>query len=313
LLLCIFYPDDAWEISYTSMQSETFKGAIFVFLSSILYGSYGVWSVLLGKDFGVFFQNYVRTGIVLLLVIPICFVTKSWQRIGREDFKYFFLTAAFSTCTQVPLYYAYQHAGIGITSIVLFSFALFTSFLFGKIFLGEQITVVKWISLVLGCIGLFLVFSDSFGAYSPLALVMAGLGGFAVGGQTASSKLIPKRFSAIQTTVIVWISGFAVCLPMSLFLSEKQITPALDLHWISMLIFAISGLFAFYFVIEGYKKIDASIGGLIGLLEVVFGIVFGVLIFQEAVTTNMVFGSMIIVIAASLPHIRIYQKKRSSV
>lgn len=290
------------------MSDKNSKGAIFVFLSSILYGSYGVWSVLLGKDFGVFFQGYVRAGLVLLFLIPICYFTKSWQKIKKQDLKYFLLVILFASCTQVPIYYAFQHVGIGITSLVLFSFALFTSFLFGKLFLAEKITIIKWISLILGCMGLFLIFRNSFGDYSLLALLMAGAGGIGVGGQTSASKLIPKNFSAIQISVISWASGFLIYLPISLLFGEKQITPTIDIHWLSMLIFALIGLLAFYFVIEGYKKVDASIGSLIGLLEVVFGIAFGALIFREVITTDIVLGSIIILIAAALPQIKRLQK-----
>jgi drug/metabolite transporter (DMT)-like permease len=38
-------------------------------------------------------------------------------------------------------------------------------------------------------------------------------------------------------------------------------------------------------------------------LEVVFGVAFGVLVFGEALTTNMLWGSIIILIAAALPNI----------
>lgn len=295
------------------MENNNFKGILLVFFSSILYGSYGIWSVLLGKDFGAFFQGYVRAGIVLLFLIPICYFTKSWQKIERENYKYFLLVVLFASCTQVPLYYAYQNAGVGITSLVLFSFALFTSYLFGKLFLGEKITIIKWISLILGCIGLFLIFFNSLGEYSILALLMAALGGFAVGGQTSASKLIPKKFSAIQTSTITWISGFVIGLPISLILGEKQIIPSFNVQWLSMFVFAAAGLLAFYFVIEGFKKVDASIGGLIGLLEVVFGVAFGVLIFNELLTINMIFGSIIIFIAASLPHLKFFQNSSTRI
>ncbi len=294
------------------MKNTSYKGVLLVFLSAILYGSYGIWSVLLGEDFGVFFQGYVRAAMVFLVLIPLCYFSNSWLKIEKENYKYFLLVALFASCTQVPLYYAYQNAGMGITSLVLFSFALFTSFIFGRLFLGEKITASKWIALIIGCLGLVLVFYNSLGDYSLLALFMAGLGGFAVGGQTAASKLIPKKFSAIQTSTFTWTSGLLVCLPMSLLLGEKQIIPTFDIHWGSMVIFAIAGLFAFYFVIEGFKKVDASIGGLIGLLEVVFGVAFGVLVFGEALTTNIILGSVLILIAATLPHVKMFQLHKNN-
>ncbi len=285
------------------MQSKRYSGAILVFFSALLYGSYGIWSVLLGKDFGVFFQDYVRAIIVLLFLIPICILTKSWKKVEKENRKYFFLVAFFGSCVQVPVYYAYQHAGLGITSLVLFSFSLFASFLFGKLLFNERITAIKWIALICGCAGLFLIFYNSLGSYSLLALLMAGLGGVIFSAETAFSKLIPVKFSALQTSVVSWVFGIIICLPASLILGEKQIIPALDIHWLAMFIFAIAGLLAFYLVLEGYKKVDASVGGLISILEAVFGVTFGILLFKEVLTINMIFGSILILLAAALPHI----------
>lgn len=124
-----------------------------------------------------------------------------------------------------------------------------------------------------------------------------------------TSKLISKKFSSIQISTIIWTSSFLVCLPMSFLLNERQIIPTIDVHWISMLIFAVAGLLAFYLLVEGYKKVDATIGGLIGLLEVVFGILFGFLFFKEALTADIIIGSLIILIAAMLPNIKKLQPR----
>ena len=45
--------------------------------------------------------------------------------------------------------------------------------------------------------------------------------------------------------------------------------PAWNLEWGAMLCYALSGLGGFWLVIEGFKYVDASIGGLIGLLEII--------------------------------------------
>ena len=68
-----------------------------------------------------------------------------------------------------------------------------------------------------------------------------------------------------------------------------------------MLGYAISGLAGFWLIIEGLKHVDASIGSLIGLLEIPFSIFFGVLLFDDALTLPMIAGGIIIMAAAILP------------
>jgi drug/metabolite transporter (DMT)-like permease len=71
-----------------------------------------------------------------------------------------------------------------------------------------------------------------------------------------------------------------------------------------MLGFTLAGVIAFWLVIEGFKYVDASIGGLIGLLEIVFAIIFGALFFSEEITLPIIVGSLLIISAVIIPNIK---------
>ncbi len=285
------------------MSLLNLKGQIFVLLSAVLFGSYGVWAVLLGSDFGVFYQGYVRSFLVLLVLVPLVLLTKSWKPLTRDDIKAYAWCCGFGIFTQAPLYYAFQHAGVGIVSLIFFAVSLVTAYIVGALLLDEQITKIKFYSLILGIVGLLVVFSTSLGTFSVLALLLAGFNGIASGGEVATTKLVPEKFSAMQTSIMVWGSIFVTHLSLSFLLGETQILPAFNIHWLAMLGFTLAGVCAFWLVIEGYKSVDASVGGLIGLLEVVFAILFGVLVFYEVITVSIVVGSCLIIGAAMLPHV----------
>jgi len=63
-------------------------------------------------------------------------------------------------------------------------------------------------------------------------------------------------------------------------------------------------MFGFWLLIAGLKYLEASIGGLVGLMEIIFSITFGILIFGEKLTSQIIIGGIIILIAISLPHIQ---------
>ena len=44
-------------------------------------------------------------------------------------------------------------------------------------------------------------------------------------------------------------------------------------------------------------------GGLLGLLEIVFSVAFGIWLFQEELTTKVIIGGALILVAAALPHL----------
>jgi drug/metabolite transporter (DMT)-like permease len=289
------------------MKFSKIKGPLFVFLSALLFGSYGVWAVLLGQDFEPFYQGYVRAFLVLVVLVPAVIISRTWIKVTREDWKKYAWCMGFGVFTQAPLYYAFQNAGIGISSLIFFSLLLVTSYVVGFSLLREIPTKTKIVSLVLAILGLVFTFSHSLGIFSIVALGLAALNGIASGGEVATTKLIPEKFSALQTSIMVWAAIFVTHLPISFLLKEKQMVPELSIQWLAMLGFTLAGVLGFWLVIEGFKYVDASIGGLIGLLEIVFAIIFGAIVFHEVITVPIIIGATLIITAAVLPNIN--QKK----
>jgi drug/metabolite transporter (DMT)-like permease len=114
----------------------------------------------------------------------------------------------------------------------------------------------------------------------------------------------------LQVSTYVWFGILVTHLPMSLFANEAQIPFAFTSTWFAMFAFAAVGLISFWLVVEGYKYVDASIGGLIGLLEIISGVVFGIIIFSESVTVAKVLGGGAILLAAMLPDLTtLFQRK----
>lgn len=272
-----------------------------ILLSAIGFGSYGVWSRFIGQDFEVFFQGWIRSAIVLLILIPIAFFSRNMKEIKKGDWKLFIGPVAFGVATQAPLYYAFNAMDIGTATLVFYSLFLITSYIIGRLFLNEKIGMAKLISLIMAFIGLALIFKISLVKFSLLALTLAAVNGIASGGEVATTKIPTKRFSSLQVSIYVWLGILITHLPLSILFGETQIIPNLNLPWLSMLCFSVIGLLSFWLVVEGFKYVDASIGGLIGLLEVVFGIVFGILFFQESLTISFILGGFIIIAAAMIP------------
>jgi drug/metabolite transporter (DMT)-like permease len=87
------------------MNSKSFKGYLMIFLSALGFGSYGVWSRSIGEDFGVFFQGWVRSALVLLALLPYAYFTKSFTTVRRADLKWLLTPVIFGIFTQAPIYW----------------------------------------------------------------------------------------------------------------------------------------------------------------------------------------------------------------
>lgn len=286
-----------------SSKYQLNKGVLLVFISTLMFGSYGVWSKLIGDSFGIFYQGWTRALIISLLLFPILFYTRQVTPILRKDWKWLIVFLIFTSATQAPVFYAYNHMDIGSANLLFFVTMLLTMYLVGFVFLSEKLSKVKTISFVLALAGLYTIFSFSLEKFALLAALMAVLNGIASGGEVAFSKKLSGSYSPLYLTALSWLIIIPTNWALSLIMGETQVLPSLNAVWLWQLGYIIASLFGFWFIIAGLKYIEASIGGLIGLLEIVFSITFGIIIFGEVLTQHVVLGAVLILCAASLPHI----------
>lgn len=78
-----------------------------------------------------------------------------------------------------------------------------------------------------------------------------------------------------------------------------------------MLFYALAGLLAFWLVVEGYKYVDASIGSLVGLIEIIAGVLFGFWFFREQITNTIIVGGLLILLSGMLPDLKeLYSRRK---
>lgn len=282
-------------------RGQRLKGYAAVLASALCFGSYGVWSKLLGNDFGIYSQGWVRSAIILIILIPLGLWTKSFRRVDRQDWRLFIPTIVFTIFTIAPIFYAFNYLSIGTATLIFYSLFLLTTYVIGWTVMGERMTVIKLIAFGLALIGMFITFGISLAIFSALALFLAAFNGVASGGEVAFSKLVTEKYSTIQVTTLSWASILVTHLIMALVTHESVTPVAFNQAWLGMLAFSVVALAGFWLVIEGFKYIDASVGGLIGLTEIIFSIGFGLVVFHQPVTLSIVIGGAFILSAGVLP------------
>jgi len=289
------------------------KGILLVLLSSLMFGSYGIWSRLMGGSFAVFYQGWTRGLIIAFLLLPILLLRKEFIKIKRKDWGWLTVFLIFTSATQAPIYYAFNHMDIGTATLLFFVSMLLTMYVVGFSFLGERISWVKVTSFVIAIVGLIITFSFSIELFSVLALSAAIASGVASGGEVSFSKKLTGNYSALYVVWLSWVIIFISNGIISLMLGEPQLVPTFNIGWFYQLCYIIASLLGFWAVIAGLKYIESSIGGLIGLLEVIFSIGLGIAIFSEGLTTRVILGGILIIIASALPHFIALVRKRFSI
>jgi drug/metabolite transporter (DMT)-like permease len=284
------------------------KGLFFILISTVMFGSYGVWSRFIGNSFGVFYQGWTRALLIAILIFPILYFRKEIVPVKKSDWKWLSVFLIATSLTQAPIFYAFNHMDIGTATLLFFVGMIITMYAFGFIFLNEKSTVIKIVAFVVACVGLYVIFSFSLLAFSLLAASMAVFNGIATGVELSSSKKLTGNYSPLYVTWLSWISIVLTNCIVSVWIGEKQYIPSFTLPWAYLVGYAIVSIVGFWLAIEGYKYAEASIGGLLALLEVVFAVVFGILIFHQPLTLRIGIGGVLILVAAALPHLFEHKK-----
>jgi len=286
-------------------------GASLVVVSSIFYASYGIWTTLMGNFFGGYTASALRSILVLVILVPIAFLYKQLEPVNlRRNWTSLTGLIASSLFVWGPLYYAVLHAGIGIALAVNYASIVIGMFFFGKLFAGERFTRDKLLSTVLGIIGLFFVFSPDISNLRWIALAAAVLSGLSCAANSVAAKKI--SYNPTQSTISVWVTSVVANIFMALLIGEK--IPAIGWHmqWLYLVFFAIASVGASYTLIKGLKLIEAGAAGILGLLEIVFGVLFGLIFFSERIDGIVWIGLLIIIVSAAIPYIKDYNAKRGT-
>lgn len=280
-------------------MNNQIKGSAYIAISAVFYATYGIWSKLMMGYFEEFNQAWTRGLMLILFLIPFGILAKKFRKIEKLDYKWFGVIGLMAL-NQAPYYYGFEHLSVGTATLLFYLMLVLGSYLLGKVFFDEKLNMVKYISLALAVIGLVIIYKFTLTGdqiIPAICVMIAGLMG--AGGVVFSKKLssnyVETQILAIQFSVMMFGN-----LLISLALGESMLVFSLSLPWLAQLGYAVAMLVANGFVIAGFKYLDPSIGGIIGLLEVVIAAVFGIVIFRESMSLSFVIGSVIILLAAGL-------------
>ncbi len=284
-------------------SSHHLRGYTLILGSSVVFASYGIWSKMMGDQFGIYYQGWVRALIVLLMITPLMYWRKMIVPIQKEDRRWFWLYIVFTLFTQVPLYYAYIKTGIGAATLMFYAAYVIASYIVGRYLVGEKMTKTKVAALILAFVGLGFVYRQSALVFSAFGLAMAALNGVASGSEVSISKNISSKYLTLTLTWYSWLAILLTHLPVSLIASDKMAMPAFSMEWGAMILYSLAGLLGFWLALEGLRYLDASVASLIGLAEILWAVLFGVLFFQEKITAGVLFGGLAIFTAGLLPDV----------
>jgi len=258
----------------------------------------------MGHSFGEFTQAWTR-GLFLLIVIILANLRfKVYKPFKKTDWPWVIIIALAGGINQAPYYFGFQHLSIGTATLLFYASLVIGGYIQSNLALKEKITPIKFISLVIAILGMGLIYRFSLTPSQILPAILTCFAGFLGAATVVLTKKLSSNFHELQIMIGYFIAQVVFNLPLAIILNETLPALTHSTAWLAQLAYAISLFTANFTAIEGFKYLEGSIGSLIGMTEILFGILFGFMFFSEILTPLTLVGGLLIILAAALPNLR---------
>lgn len=185
---------------------------------------------------------------------------------------------------------AFAHAGLAHSTAVLSATPILVTLLSIPL-LGEHVGWRRWSAIIAGLVGVLLILKpDANGFLDPwLLLPVVCCVMYAI--YLIATRLVSRTDAPATSFFYTGVAGAVTAtLVGPFFWADLQ---GWDRAWMGLL--CITGMTGHYLVIRAYELLDASAVQPISYLSLVYASLFGVLLYGETLTWNIVAGSVIVV------------------
>ncbi len=294
-------------------MNNKIKWILFILLSAVIFGSYWVFAKIISEHFGVFYHWAIRGLMIVLMILPILLYKKQIIKIKKTDFKWIFIFIIANSLNQAPWFFAFKYLDVWTGSLLLFATMLLTIYVFWFLFLKEKITKIKIFSFIFSILWIILIFPINFNNIVFFAAIMMILSWISSWIWIPSSKKLSGYYHSLYLAFLWWLGVFVINFILAFIFWEPLILPEFNLPWLYLFLYALAGFFAFWFVIEWFKYIEASLWWLVGLFEIIFAIIYWILFFWEVLTLKIFIWWLLILSSVIIPNwIEYFKKIKSS-
>lgn len=277
---------------------------MYILFSALCFGSYGIWSKFMAGSMNDFFQGWTRSLMILAILAIPAIKTRAITPFSRREMPWV-LAYSFPGALVIPLFfYGFTALPIGIATLSFYASLTITGYILGATVFAERMTQRKIAALGLGMIGLVLVDGARY-AISPVSLLplfACCIAGICGGVEVVLTKKLSGAHSPIQLTMVLYAMALLQCVIFELIVYKGTFHITTNpVAWMGNIAHAVASAAAFLLVVSGYKRTSAAVGSIIGLMEIPFGILFGLILFHEPITWSIAIGMICIALASVLP------------
>ncbi len=281
------------------IMNNKIKGYLFAAISAVTYGMNPLFALPLydaGMDlFSVLFFRY-------LIAIPILAVMLKIRRrdfsIEKKDIMPLIILGILFALSSITLFSSYHHMDAGIASTILFVYPIIVALIM-FIFFKEKISSKTIACIAVALVGIALLCKSGEGAVVSTKGIL-----FVLGSALSYSIYIVmvnksriKKMATIKVTLYVLAVGWII-FALRALASGVLTTPPAEKWWLWANIIALSvfpTVISLICTTEAIQYIGSTPTAILGVLEPVTAVFFGIVVFNEVMTTRIAIGLILVI------------------
>jgi len=273
--------------------TKNIKGILFIISAVLCFSIMNGITRELSETYNVITLNMFRYWFFALILILInTYNKKSTVLISKSKKKYLQIFRGSLLAIQMCFaHYCFLKLGLIETSAIFAVGPLIVTAL-SIIFLNEKVDWQRILAIFFGFIGILIILRPGFRGFDPLSLLA-----LACAFSYATYQILTRYVSSHDTpTTSFFYTGIAGAFILS-FVGPFFFIQVKDFDWFLILLIAILGTSAHFFIIKAYQLAQASILQPFNYLQLVFVSIIGMIFFNEILEIPVLIGSSIVVLA----------------
>jgi drug/metabolite transporter (DMT)-like permease len=283
--------------------------------ATFLYATVGFLSKFIGYSLPLFYQSWTKYLLAALLVVG---SYKSWKPINKPAWRWIVLRMLAGSTSFILFFVSVNVLPVSLSYFIFYGGMTVAGFALGAIMFGEKTTTLRWISLGLALLGLLLVYGVGVSLHGPLFVLLAFLSGVSSSFWGISTKKITE-YPAVQLTFLDNALAVPLFIAISAIVREPWPITDFSLAQGASLLTGVIFIATALLVIRGFRHLDAQLGSLVMLSEIVFVLLFDAILFQTTPSLPATLGGILIITAMVLPELnwsalaeRLYAHRRKT-
>ncbi|MFU8899692.1 EamA domain-containing membrane protein RarD [Roseinatronobacter thiooxidans] len=156
--------------------------------------------------------------------------------------------------------------------------------------LGEKVGWRRWVAIGIGFLGVLIILQPGFGVFQPAALIPL-LAAFMFALYGLLTRYVARDDSAAVSFFWTGTTGAVTMTAIGIWFWE----PMVQSDWLWMGLLCLTSAFSHYLLIRAYEVAEASAVQPFAYLQLPFAAALGILVFHEAIRTNVLIGAGVVV------------------